>query len=158
LRANSSSVKAIASLAVGLIAQPGLLPSCGLSSIAPTQAEHVITLTGSDLTIEQVIEVARYGAPVQLSAEARQREADNYGLLLEAATEGVAVYWFNRGRAISARRSCLPVILCRRQQDLPGKDAAALLQARRRHGIPARSQRGGNRPCHDGDSRQCHGL
>ena len=91
-------VKAIASLAVGLIGAAG--PSAfgaDYHPIAPTQAEHVITLTGSDLTIEQVIEVARYGAPVQLSAEARQREADNYGLLLEAATEGVAVYWFNRG-------------------------------------------------------------
>src|SRR6202023_1485272 len=37
------------------------------------------------------------GAKVQLSPEAKQRQADNYGLLLEAAAEGVAVYWFNRG-------------------------------------------------------------
>ena len=41
--------------------------------------------------------MARHGAKVQLSPAARQRETDNYGLLLEAATEGVAVYWFNRG-------------------------------------------------------------
>ncbi|HEY3658302.1 MAG TPA: aromatic amino acid ammonia-lyase [Steroidobacteraceae bacterium] len=65
--------------------------------ITPTQADRTITLTGHDLTIEQIIEVARYGAKVEVSPEARQRQADNYGLLLEAAAEGVAVYWFNRG-------------------------------------------------------------
>ena len=54
-------------------------------------------LTGRDLSIDQVIEVARYGAKVALSPEARQRSADAYGLLLEAAAEGISVYWFNRG-------------------------------------------------------------
>jgi histidine ammonia-lyase len=43
------------------------------------------------------MEVARGGAQVQLSAEAKQRESDNYGLLLEAPAEGVSVYWFTRG-------------------------------------------------------------
>ena len=66
-------------------------------AISPTAADHTITLTGRDLTIEQIVAVARYGAKVQLSPEAQQREADNYGLLLEATTEGVPVYWFNRG-------------------------------------------------------------
>jgi histidine ammonia-lyase len=65
--------------------------------LAPTMADKMITLTGRDLTIEQVVDVARYGAKVQLSPEAKQRQADNHGLLLEAAAEGVAVYWFNRG-------------------------------------------------------------
>ncbi|MBV8521207.1 MAG: aromatic amino acid lyase, partial [Acetobacteraceae bacterium] len=62
-------------------------------------SERTITLTGHDLSIEQVLEVARHGAKVQLSADARQRQLDNYGLLLEATAEGVAVYWFNRGTA-----------------------------------------------------------
>jgi histidine ammonia-lyase len=66
-------------------------------AINPTAADHTITLTGRDLTIEQIVEVARYGAKVQLSPAAQQREADNYGLLLEATSEGVPVYWFNRG-------------------------------------------------------------
>jgi histidine ammonia-lyase len=65
--------------------------------INPTMANQTITLTGRDLTIDQVVAVARYGAKIQLTPEAKQREADNYGLLLEAATEGVSVYWFNRG-------------------------------------------------------------
>src|ERR1700682_2934669 len=60
-------------------------------------SDKTVTLTGRDLTIEQLVDIARRGAKVQLSAEAKQRQADNYGLLLEAAAEGVAVYWFNRG-------------------------------------------------------------
>lgn len=65
--------------------------------ITPTLADRTITLDGHDLTIDEIVQVARYGAKVRLSPEARQREVDNYGLLLEAAAEGVAVYWFNRG-------------------------------------------------------------
>jgi len=65
--------------------------------ITPSMADRTVTLTGHDLTIEQIVAVARYGAKVALSPGARQRESDNYGLLLEAAAEGVPVYWFNRG-------------------------------------------------------------
>jgi histidine ammonia-lyase len=71
--------------------------SAAYAPITPTMADKTVTLTGHDLSIEQIVQVARYGAKVELSAAARQREADNYGLLLEAAAEGVAVYWFNRG-------------------------------------------------------------
>jgi histidine ammonia-lyase len=67
------------------------------SPITPSTAGRTITLSGHDLTIDEIVQVARYGARVELSREARQREADNYGLLLEATAEGVAVYWFNRG-------------------------------------------------------------
>jgi histidine ammonia-lyase len=69
----------------------------GYHAIDPSEAGRTITLTGHDLTIDEVIEVARGGAQVQLSAEAKQREIDNYGLLLEAPAEGVSVYWFTRG-------------------------------------------------------------
>jgi histidine ammonia-lyase len=65
--------------------------------ITSSQADKTVVLTGHDLTVEQVVEVARFGAKVELSPEARQRSADAYGLLLEAAPEGVPVYWFNRG-------------------------------------------------------------
>jgi histidine ammonia-lyase len=65
--------------------------------MVPTMADHTVTLTGEQLTPREVVEVARYGARVALSPGAVAREADNYGLLLEAAAEGVAVYGFNRG-------------------------------------------------------------
>lgn len=65
--------------------------------IVPLMSARTVTLTGHDLTIEQIIMVARFGAKVELSAAAKQRESDNYGLLLEAAAEGIPIYWFNRG-------------------------------------------------------------
>ena len=65
--------------------------------INPTMDSKTITLTGRDMTIDQALAVARYGAKVQLSPEAKQREADAYGLLLEAAAEGITIYRFNRG-------------------------------------------------------------
>src|SRR5271155_503090 len=81
----------------GLIANTAALAQPNYHPLTPTMLDKSITLTGRDLTIEQVVDVARYGAKVQLSVEATQRQADHYGLLLEAAAEGVAVYWFNRG-------------------------------------------------------------
>jgi histidine ammonia-lyase len=65
--------------------------------IDATMADKTVTLTGHDLTVDQVVQVARYGAKVQLSPEARQREADTYGLMNEGAAEGVSIYLFNRG-------------------------------------------------------------
>jgi histidine ammonia-lyase len=84
-----------------LVCGPGaIVPALAASDyqpLTPSMADKTITLTGRELTIEQVVDVARHGAKVQLSPEARQRQVDNHGLLLEAAAEGVAVYWFNRG-------------------------------------------------------------
>ncbi|HEX4240200.1 MAG TPA: aromatic amino acid ammonia-lyase [Steroidobacteraceae bacterium] len=73
------------------------LADSGYKPIQPTLSDKVITLTGKNLTVDELVDIARYGAKVQLSPEAKQREADNYGLLLEASAEGIAVYWFNRG-------------------------------------------------------------
>ena len=64
--------------------------------ITATMASKTITLTGHDLTIEQVIDIARHGAKVAISEEAMQRGADSFGLMLEAQHEGIAVYRFNR--------------------------------------------------------------
>jgi histidine ammonia-lyase len=83
--------------ACGLCASLPAPAGTGYTPISPTMSDRTITLTGRDLTIDEIIMVARYGAKVELSADARRREADNYGLLLEASAEGVAVYWFNRG-------------------------------------------------------------
>jgi histidine ammonia-lyase len=73
-------------------------------AILPSMADRTVLLTGHDLTIDQVVQVARYGAQVALSPEARQRSADAHALLLEAAAEGVSVYWFNRGSGSGRER------------------------------------------------------
>src|SRR5271170_5151361 len=65
--------------------------------IVPSLSDRTVTLTGRDLSIDDIVAVARGGAKVVLSEVARGRQAANYGLLLEAAAEGVPVYWFNRG-------------------------------------------------------------
>ncbi len=88
------------------IAYRALIPLCclGLQAaagevyrpITSTMTDRTITLTGHDLTIEQLIDIARHGAKVVVSAAAMQRAADSFGLMLEAQHEGVAVYRFNR--------------------------------------------------------------
>jgi len=65
--------------------------------IVPGAAGQTVTLTGQDLTTEQLVDVARRGAKVQLAPEARRRATETYGLLLQAAAEGIPVYLFNRG-------------------------------------------------------------
>jgi histidine ammonia-lyase len=92
----------LATLALGLLsvaaAPAHAAPySVSYNAITPTMADKTVVLSGHDLTIDQVVQVARYGAKVVLTPEARQRSADAYGLLLEAAAEGMPVYWFNRG-------------------------------------------------------------
>jgi histidine ammonia-lyase len=64
---------------------------------AQDAATQTVALSGRDMTIAQVVLVARHGAKIALTPAARQRAAHAYGLLLEAAAEGVTVYWFNRG-------------------------------------------------------------
>jgi histidine ammonia-lyase len=71
--------------------------AAGYTPIRPTMADQTVTLDGHNLSIEQIVTVARHGARVELSTAARRQESDNYGLLLEAAAEGIPVYWFNRG-------------------------------------------------------------
>jgi histidine ammonia-lyase len=65
--------------------------------ITPTQSNRTVTLTGKDLTIEEVVAVARHGAQVRLSNAAKQRSKDAYDLLLDGARQGVSIYGFNRG-------------------------------------------------------------
>ena len=88
----------LAALNAGAAAAPPFHP------IAPSMADETVVLTGRDLTIDQVVQVARFGAKVALTSEARQRSADAHALLLEAAAEGVSVYWFNRGSGSGRER------------------------------------------------------
>src|SRR5882757_11306043 len=65
--------------------------------ITPDAKDKVITLTGRDLTIEDVVAVARHGAKVRYSPDAIQRASDGRGLRAEAGAEGMPVYGLNRG-------------------------------------------------------------
>jgi histidine ammonia-lyase len=65
--------------------------------IVPTKSGETVTLNGKNLTIEQVVDVARHGAQVRLTNAARQRSEDAYELLLEGARQDIPIYFFNRG-------------------------------------------------------------
>ena len=91
-------IAALAALASPAAMASSLDPDAALyHPIVAQEAGRTVTLTGDDLTIDQLISVARHGATVALTPEAKQRMADAYGLLLEGATEGISIYWFNRG-------------------------------------------------------------
>ena len=65
--------------------------------ITPDADGKTITLTGHDLTIEQVDEIARHGAHVKYSPDAIQRAAEARDLRAEAGAENIPVYGLNRG-------------------------------------------------------------
>jgi histidine ammonia-lyase len=62
-------------------------------------ADDPVTLTGHDLTIEQLVAVARYGQKVEVSPEAAEHQEQAHNLLLEAAAEGIPIAGFNRDGA-----------------------------------------------------------
>ena len=105
-QSRASSIGSLVTIAVLCLA--ALNAAAGTAApyhpIAPSMADKIVVLTGRDLTIDQVVQVARYGAKVALTPEARQRSADAHALLLEAAAEGVSVYWFNRGSGSGRER------------------------------------------------------
>ena len=76
--------------------------------INATMADKTIPLTGHDLSVDQLVQIARHGAKVAISHELRDGAADSFGLVLEAQAEGVPVYLFNRnpgsGREIVSLR------------------------------------------------------
>jgi histidine ammonia-lyase len=82
-------------LVVGIAAAPAWAGE-PYRPIDPTMADKTVTLTGHDLTIAQLADIARHGAKVAISPELRQGAADSFGLILEAQAEGVPVYLFNR--------------------------------------------------------------
>jgi histidine ammonia-lyase len=84
-------------LLAAIIPAAGAPAQAAYRPIAASRAGELIVLTGRELSVEQVVAIAREGARVALSADAKQAQSDAYGLLLEASAEGVPVYGFNRG-------------------------------------------------------------
>ncbi|AHI24065.1 histidine ammonia-lyase [Komagataeibacter xylinus] len=73
------------------------MPAQAWEPIRPVTGVASVVLTGHDMTLADLMHIARDGAKVSLSTDAAQRSHDAFDLLLEAAREGMAVYWFNRG-------------------------------------------------------------
>ena len=96
----SGSLRHRAQAALGGLAALAVIsfaaPAAAYQFITPTMANRTVTLTGHNLTVDEVVQVARCGAKVQLSPEAKQRAADTWGLMMQGATENMAIYLFNR--------------------------------------------------------------
>jgi histidine ammonia-lyase len=87
-------------LALALAGAMLIAPAWALADyhpITPDAGDQAITLTGHDLTIDEVVAVARHGAQVRYSAQAIQRAADGLALRAEAGAENIPVYGLNRG-------------------------------------------------------------
>jgi histidine ammonia-lyase len=100
IRRHARAFESLLRVILGAAALYTALPAWAAANyapITPTMNDRTVTLNGHNLTIDQIVMVARFGAKVELSADARQHQADSYGLLLEASAEGIPVYWFNRG-------------------------------------------------------------
>lgn len=91
-------------LCVVLPAWPAAAQVPGYAPITVTAANETIVLTGTTLTADQVVRVARDGAKVALSPEAKRRAALTHGLMLQGAAEGVPIYLFNRGAGANRER------------------------------------------------------
>jgi histidine ammonia-lyase len=72
-------------------------PAADYRPITAASDGRIVTLTGHNLTIEDVVAVARNGAQVRYSPEAIQRATDGNDLRAEAGAENIPVYGLNRG-------------------------------------------------------------
>ncbi len=79
--------------------------------IAAGEGGDAITLTGHDLTIEQLVAVARNGQPVEVSPEVHDHQADAHSLLLEGVAEGMTIPGFGRPTPDGAPQPGAPEML-----------------------------------------------
>jgi histidine ammonia-lyase len=83
--------------AVGIPATASAQAQEGFIPINPTKANKTITLTGDDMTIQDLVDIARHGAKVKIAKQHTKYMNRAYNLIIEAARQGVPVYRFNRG-------------------------------------------------------------
>jgi histidine ammonia-lyase len=84
-------------LPAGAILIVAAAPAADYRPITPAADGKIVTLTGHNLTIEDVLAVARNGAQVRYSPEAIQSATDGNDLRAEAGAENIPVYGLNRG-------------------------------------------------------------
>ena len=69
----------------------------GFDPIVPSKAKKTITLTGEDMSIQDVVDIARHGAKVRIAKSHVDYMNRAYNLIIEASRQGIPVYRFNRG-------------------------------------------------------------
>lgn len=74
---------------------------CALS--VPLYSDPLL-LTGENLTVDDVVQVARFNQPVKISSEAKERVIASHRLLLSGAKFNLAIYGLNRGVGLNKDR------------------------------------------------------
>ena len=69
----------------------------GFIPINPTKSNKTIVLKGNRLTIQDIVDIARYGAKVKIAKSHQDYMNRAYNLIIEASRQGIPVYRFNRG-------------------------------------------------------------
>lgn len=67
-------------------------------------SDQPLILTGKDLTVEEVVNVARFHKSVKISPEARERVERSHQLLLRGAKDNQPIYGLNRGVGLNKDR------------------------------------------------------
>ncbi len=62
-----------------------------------SQASQPVTINGKNLTVEEVIKVAKQNSPIQIDEDALAHAKNSHDLLLLAAEKDLPVYGLNRG-------------------------------------------------------------
>ena len=98
LKRSYGHIRTAAKAAVLALVVAGTAGAGPYRAIVPAAGENAdpIALTGHDLTVEQLVAIARHGQKVVVTPEAADHQDETHGLLLEAAAEGVPVPGFNR--------------------------------------------------------------
>ncbi len=101
-RYSTSSITLVVAVLAGTVwvagpvaAVPGM--NAPYQPINPTKSEMTITLNGKDMSIEDVVDIARHGAKVRVADEVYESAEKKLHLVLEGHRQGVPIYGFNRG-------------------------------------------------------------
>lgn len=89
----TSSITVVA----GALLLGNLVVAAPYQPIDPTKSDKTITLNGTDMSIQDVVEIARDGAQVRVADEVFASMEINLQLVLAGARQGIPIYGFNRG-------------------------------------------------------------
>ena len=155
-------------LLVGLLLVAASMVNVGVASaqqegfipINASKSNKTIVLKGNRLTIQEIVDIARYGAKVKIAKSHQDYMNRAYNLIIEASRQGIPVYRFNRG-AGAARETVIfegdpytPANLANLQARRDERGERRTL-ARPRSLHPVRGG-GGDRPGHDGRAGEQH--
>ena len=101
-RYSTSSITLVVAVLAGTVwvagpvaAAPGM--NAPYQPINPTKSDMTITLNGKDMSIQDVVDIARHGAKVRVADEVYESAEKKLHLVLEGHRQGVPIYGFNRG-------------------------------------------------------------